>query len=340
MRVELRRRLGFTDCDFALRFTAVGSSTATLTVEVAGGPTVSDEVHVELLPLSSDGGDGGIGGNGEVVTGTDVTYTVDEDFDLATFLNLNHDAPNHDELRLNGNLRPFPFVNIAASARGTIVRLDANTGDILGEYLTAPDGMGRNPSTNDGRSIRQRVGRQPRRVPRTGRRVQGVGGASRSRAGRYTSGREQRPDPQGGYVAAPFAYNTCLDRDGDGLIRTSSGLADILAWTNDGDADTAGGVSTAEDECIINYVRVTGSLTRTIAVDAENDVWVGGTGDLDHEKIDGDTGEPVPGTQVNFACGGYGGLIDRNQVLWSAFGCCGWTLPRWTASACRSERTV
>ena len=128
------------------------------------------------------------------------------------------------------------------------------------------------------------------------------------------------PDPQGGYVAAPFAYNTCLDRDGDGLIRTSSGLADILAWTNDGDADTAGGVSTAEDECIINYVRVTGSLTRTIAVDAENDVWVGGTGDLDHEKIDGDTGEPVPGTQVNFACGGYGGLIDRNQVLWSASG--------------------
>ena len=75
------------------------------------------------------------------------------------------------------------------------------------------------------------------------------------------------PTWQGGYLAPPFAYNTCLDRDSDGLLRTSSALGDILAWTNDAGADTEGGVTTAEDECIINYVRVAPSLTRTIAID-------------------------------------------------------------------------
>jgi hypothetical protein len=73
------------------------------------------------------------------------TYTLDADFDEGTLLNVNHD-PNHDQLQLNQVTTPFPFVNIACSNRGTIVRIDVNTGQILGEYLTAPNGMGRNPS--------------------------------------------------------------------------------------------------------------------------------------------------------------------------------------------------
>lgn len=102
------------------------------------------------------------------------------------------------------------------------------------------------------------------------------------------------------------------------MIKTSSGLGNILPWTNAGGADTDGGVSTADDECTINYTRVTGTGTRTVAIDASNDVWVGGLGDRDHEKLSGVTGLPVFGTQINFGCGGYGGLIDGNGVLWSA----------------------
>ncbi len=56
-----------------------------------------------------------------------------------------------------------------------------------------------------------------------------------------------------------------------------------------------------------------------MAIDANNDLWVGGYSNRWHEKVDGVTGQPVPSTQFNHAnCGGYGGLIDGNNVLWSA----------------------
>ena len=57
-----------------------------------------------------------------------------------------------------------------------------------------------------------------------------------------------------------------------------------------------------------------------MAIDANNDVWTGGLGDQEHEKLDGITGQPIPGTDFNLFCGGYGGLIDCNGVLWSAGG--------------------
>ena len=65
------------------------------------------------------------------------TYTLDADFDLGTLVNVNHDAPDNDQLQLNWVTEPFPFVNIACSSRGTIVRIDVNTGQILGEYWSS-----------------------------------------------------------------------------------------------------------------------------------------------------------------------------------------------------------
>ncbi|UCE61711.1 MAG: hypothetical protein JSU63_08175, partial [Phycisphaerales bacterium] len=118
-------------------------------------------------------------------------------------------------------------------------------------------------------------------------------------------------------LAPPFVYNTCVDRNGDGYITTSNG-AGPLSWPNEGGADTEGGVSTAEDECILQYVRTTGTATRHVSVDADNNVWVGGhyrnnTFDL----LDGFTGEILDAT-FDVECGGLGGLVDCNNVLWSA----------------------
>ena len=108
------------------------------------------------------------------------------------------------------------------------------------------------------------------------------------------------------------------------MIHKSSGLGSILSWDNAGGADDSGGVSTAADECILLYVRTAATGVRTVAVDANNDVWVGGTGNRVHELIDGETGIPVPGTQFNLGTGGYGGLVDSNGVLWSANGLIRW----------------
>ena len=94
-------------------------------------------------------------------------------------------------------------------------------------------------------------------------------------------------------------------RDNDGLIATSRGLGDIRPWTNAGGADGR----------VVNYARVTGSNTRTVAVDAQNRLWTVGQ-DLDHELLAADGTHT--GTQFNVGCGGYGGLIDNACTLWSA----------------------
>ncbi len=71
-----------------------------------------------------------------------------------------------------------------------------------------------------------------------------------------------------------------------------------------------------EDECIITYLRTNGTNVRTLAVDANNNVWAGGYGNRVHDLIDGITGAPL--RTITPACGGYGGLIDSYGVLWSA----------------------
>ena len=249
------------------------------------------------------------------------TYTLDADFDEGTLINVNHDAVA-DQLQLNETARPFPFVYIACSGRGTAVRIDVETGQILGEYFTSPSGMGRNPS----RTTVDQFGN----VWVANRAESGYSGGVRkgsiTRIGLIIGGTrvdaDGTPNPTGQYLAPPFEYSTVADRDGDGLIKTSIGLGNILSWTNAGSADTDGGVTTADDECIINFTRVEATGTRTMAIDANNDLWVGGVFGSspynNHLMVDGVTGNEIPGSLFNYGCGGYGGLIDGNGVLWSA----------------------
>ncbi|HCU49285.1 MAG TPA: hypothetical protein DGG94_05655, partial [Micromonosporaceae bacterium] len=222
-------------------------------------------------------------------------------------------APNNNQLQLNRTQTFFPYVNIAASSRGTMIRIDVNTGQIVGEWWSAPDLRFRNPS----RTTVDRFGN----TWLSNRDEADGGKGSVTRVGVIVGGTRSNADgtanPVGDYLKGPFAYNTCQDRDSDGLIATSRGLGDKRQWTNAGGADHNGGVTTAADECLINYTRVAGTNTRTVAVDANNDVWTGGT-NTTHEKVDGTTGLVVPGTAITPGCGGYGGLIDKVGTLWSA----------------------
>lgn len=154
-------------------------------------------------------------------------------------------------------------------------------------------------------------------------------------------------DPNGEYLKPPFDYCTCEDRDNDGLIRTSRGLGDILEWNNFDGTDDSGaryipddtgptgtrrtGTENAADECILRYTRLTSPGTRTVALDKENNVWAGGWDNNPrierwHEKIAGDTGIQFPSDQPNtrflyptpWGHGGYSGLIDGLDYLWSS----------------------
>lgn len=217
------------------------------------------------------------------------TYTTDADFAEGQLVNVNHDTPAHNQVQLNPKVMPLPFIWIAASARGTVLRINTETGVIIGEYRSAPDGRARNPS----------------------RTTVDLNGNV------WVGNRDENEGGRGSVVRIGLRDNgQCVDRNGNGVIDTSKGLGDIRPWPNTGGADSNGGVNTAADECIIDYVRVNGTNVRTVAVDRVNNVWIGGYGNHVHDLLDTNTKAIL--RTIRPSCGGYGGLLDSKGVLWSA----------------------
>lgn len=215
-----------------------------------------------------------------VTSGTSITYTTDEDFAQGQLVNL--DAVN-DSLRLRATAGTFPSIWVALSDRGTIARVDTRTGEIVGEYLTAPEGISRNPS----------------------RTTVGLDGSAW--AGNRNSGYLVHVGLADG--------NQCIDRNGDGVITTSSGYGDVLPWPS-------GGVEEAVDECILHLVKPKGGDARHVSINPDGNLWVAsiygfGGEDRVFSLINGRSGAIIE-EQGPFDCGGYGGLVDGNGVVWSA----------------------
>jgi streptogramin lyase len=247
------------------------------------------------------------------------TYTLDADFDDGLMINVNHDVV-HDQLQLNDVTTPFPFIWIACSGKGTIVRIDVNTGQVLGEYLSSPAGRSRNPSRttvdlhgNVWAGNRDEAGGGQGSVVKIGLVVGGTRG-NKNPDNSFT------PDPNGEYLQPPFDYSTAVDRDGDGYIKTSRGLGHVLSWPDitDGVGGLTALVEDADDECILIFQRVTGDNIRHVSVDANNNVWTAGNFGADNafDLLDGNNGAILAGFDVE--AGGYGGLVDGNNVIWSS----------------------
>jgi uncharacterized repeat protein (TIGR01451 family) len=222
------------------------------------------------------------------VPGTDVSYTLDADFDLGIPTSVNHDAPGHDQLQISAHGGTFPYLWVAESAKGMIVKIDTKTGTILGEYSTNPD--------------------QGTSVPDPSRTTVALDGS-------VWVG--NRGDGSVLHVGLP-ELGQCIDRNGNGVIDTSSGFGDVLAWP--GTANLSGGATQAQDECILHFVKVSASIVRHVSVDRDNNVWVSGYGGSNphvFNLINGDTGQ-ILRTEGPFACGGYGGFVDGNGIVWSS----------------------
>jgi DNA-binding beta-propeller fold protein YncE len=216
------------------------------------------------------------------------TFTTTEDFVAGQIVNLTTNTGGR--LEVNPQASPLPFLWVAASARGTIIKINTESGQILGEYRSAPDGLGRNPS----------------------RTTVDLNGAV------WAGNRDEDGGGMGSVVQIALAECCCEDRNGNGVIDTSTGLGDIRPWTNAGGADTMGGVSTAEDECIAKFVRVESDFVRHVSVDGNNNIWVGGNFGPSNRfnLLDNATGAIIASFDVG--AGGYGGLVDDTGVLWSA----------------------
>ena len=246
------------------------------------------------------------------LTGSSATYTLDFDFDDGTLINLSQTPA--DQLQLDDTVTPLGFLWVS-STNGHIIKIDTDDAAVLGRYRTAPDGRGTNPSRTT--------------VDANGNVWAG------NRVEHSLSGGARK----GSVVRIGLQENgQCEDRHGatladapDGIIQTSTGLLDVLPWSNAGGVDDDGGVSTAFDECIINYVRTTDTHIRHVSVDTNNDVWVGGNLEVNathgsnniFDLIDGSNpgGGGILTTTANLDCGGYGGLVSvvgGVDILWSA----------------------
>ncbi len=280
-------------------------------IAVAGAVVLAGSLAA-LVPASASADPGGRS-KPRAAGEREVTYTTNADFDKGTLNSVNHDVRN--QLQLNGAAIPLPYMSVGAPGLGTMVRINTRTGAVVGEYSTAPSGLPRGPArtTEDLRgntwiANRDDVTNGTGSVTRVGL---VIGGTRVDKKG--------NADKAGLFLKGPFVYNTCVDRNTDGLIATSKGLGDVRPWLTAPSVNGNQAVNTAADECVINYTRVTGAGTRAIAVDADNNLWVGGM-DRDFEKLDGTTGQPIAGTGFNLACGGYGAIIDSFGVLWSSGG--------------------
>lgn len=229
------------------------------------------------------------------------TFTDDADWDLGMYSSTNSGPPGvDDQLQLNPNiLTPHHHIWVALSGRDGVVRINtdhveggdgvvtlaesaAGNGAVYGEYLSRPNGMQGNPSRTT--------------VDQNG--------------DVWVGNRDQSSG--GGSIVKISATPTGTTSDGE----WNGSTFDRLDWSNSGGTDTNGGTSTATDSAISQYVRTAGTGIRTVAVDANNDVWAGGLINKVHQRIDGDTGAILQ--TESFGSGGYGGLIDGNGVLWSS----------------------
>jgi YVTN family beta-propeller protein len=237
------------------------------------------------------------------------TFTNDADWDSGLYVSTNSGPPGaDDQIQIDPNiLTPFNHIWVALSGRDGVARIDTDVdpttignGDtyltsteaggaaVLGEYLSRPDGMQGNPS---------RVTTDLNGDVWVGNRNEAGGGK--------------------GSVTKISAKPTGTTSSG----AWNGSTFDRLGWSNSGGVDSNGGTTTASDTAILNYVRTTATNVRAVAVDANNNVWVGGGNDNYHELINGNTGAPVGGVGNSFDVspyGGYGALVDGNGVVWSS----------------------
>jgi hypothetical protein len=209
------------------------------------------------------------------------TFTSTADFmdPHAYWININ--TTGTDQLTVRGSPKPLPYLWAALSGlqRGTIVRIDTENGVVVGEYQSVPGGRSRNPS----RTTVDVFGNVW-----CGNRDETYGDrGSVVKIGLVVGGRrvaaDGTPDANGQYLKHDppdhgFAYCTCQDRDGDGLIKTSRGLTNVLSWPDFGDGQggarcgpNAGPalVEDAEDECILVYQRTHGYAVKHVSVQGD-----------------------------------------------------------------------
>ncbi|MDX1953441.1 MAG: hypothetical protein SFY81_14785 [Verrucomicrobiota bacterium] len=250
-------------------------------------------------------------------------FTANTDFNVGLKVGLNSVSGS---LRMTTAPGTSPHLTVACSGRNTVARIDTGTGRVVGEYRTAPPGIDSDPSrTTVDFDCNVWLGNREDNLDGQGS-IMKLGIVLGGTRGKVVNG-SFIEDPKGNLLKPPFIYNTCEDRNHDGYIQTSYGLTDVRDWPTAPDFTTE--VPGADDEAILRYHRVAPVGVRTVAVAADGTLWIGGDGKTTakHVHLDPNTGNEYviypnktgrPRFEFTETAGGYGGLIDGQNVLWSA----------------------
>lgn len=202
----------------------------------------------------------------------------------------------------------YPFIWLPDSQGGTISKYNTVTGKEMARYRTGPN----KPTLLWGNPSRTTVDLEGN-VWVTNRNVPIAGCSTSADLQRRIDNRQLATVVKIGL----FEAGGCIDRNGDGIITTSTGPSDVKDWT----AGWAEGIIGAQDECIVLNValahpRATSPCdARMVAVDARNNLYVGGNTTSAIYHLDGDTGRIKKARNVKR--GHYGGVLSRDGYIWS-----------------------
>ena len=261
---------------------------------------------------------------GAAAAGT-VTYTLDGQFDLGTLLNVNHSAPNNNQLQLNTVGTGFPVLWIANAGEHTLSKFDTTA---------QPDGK---PGRELARYYTWFSTQGPTNYAWTGpapsRTAVDVDGNA------YVLNRHFDGRPA---LLMKILANGFIDRNGNGVVDTStdanndgaiqgSEMKALVDLNGNGVIDCPQSAPYTgceiQDERIAWAVRVpdgvgaplrSGRLGRSLCIGTDGHLWVGLYDDGAYYKVSGVDGRTLAGPIAVPNVNPYGCLIDQNGTLWSA----------------------
>jgi hypothetical protein len=244
------------------------------------------------------------------------TYTLVADFDLGTLTGVNHTVPNNNQLQLEVTGSSFPVLWIANAGEDTLSKVDSTQ-----------------QSSSPGREIARY-----RTWFDAGTYDHGAWtGAAPSRTAVDASGNAYVLDRWfGGYPTLfKILNNTFIDRNGDGVLQTSSdlnanGRIELNEMLPLVDTNHNGVIDPGEiqDERIVWVRRVpdgtynngatrVDGIGRALCIGTDGNLWVGLYNSREYYKVSATDGHTIAGP-VTTAHPNYGCLIDQNGVLWGA----------------------
>jgi len=213
------------------------------------------------------------------------TWTLDGEFDTGVLDSVNHDAPNNNQLQLSATSSTEPYIWVANFNIGTVTKINTETGKQEARYdsVLTKNWDGTVPTV------------RPPRETKTDGPDKGSNCNSPSRTAVDGSGNAfvaNRSICAGNYATVTKIAGSifsCVDRNGNGVIDTSSDVNHNGIIEMNDPREFLG----QNDECLLwtkNYTEQSDDWGRSAAVDADQNLWVGGYHTATLYKLDGNTG--------------------------------------------------